>query len=71
MKFLRFRQGGSPPAYGILRGERVRRVRGSLYGQYEETEGPHWLSRVKLLCPCDPPKIFAVGRNYRSHIKDK
>jgi len=70
LKFLRFRQGGSA-AYAILRGERVRQIRGSIFDQYEETKGLHWISRVKLLCPCEPPKIFAVGRNYRSHIKDK
>lgn len=26
------------------------------------------LSDVKLLAPCEPPKIFAVGLNYRSHL---
>lgn len=70
LKFLRFCQGGLP-AYGILRGERVRQIRGNPYDNYEETRGLHWVSRVKLLYPCEPPKIFAVGRNYKSHIKDK
>jgi 2-keto-4-pentenoate hydratase/2-oxohepta-3-ene-1,7-dioic acid hydratase in catechol pathway len=26
---------------------------------------------VKLLYPCEPPKIFAVGRNYQSHIGER
>jgi len=69
-KLLRFCQGG-PPAYGILRGERIRQIRGNIFDDYEETKGLHWVSRVKFLCPCEPPKIFAVGRNYKSHIGDR
>ena len=31
----------------------------------------HRLADVKLLYPCEPPKILAVGRNYKSHLGDR
>jgi len=70
-RFMRFRQGG-PPAYAILLNhDRLRQIRGGLFGNWEETKGVHWVSRCKVLYPCEPSKIFAVGRNFKSHIGDK
>ena len=28
----------------------------------------HKLGELKLLCPCTPSKILAVGLNYKSHL---
>jgi len=70
-RFLRFRQGGPPAPAILFNHERLRQIRGDMFGKYEETRGLHWLSKVKLLYPCEPPKILAVGRNYKSHIGDK
>jgi 2-keto-4-pentenoate hydratase/2-oxohepta-3-ene-1,7-dioic acid hydratase in catechol pathway len=67
MKFVRYQATGSPaPVYGILDGASVRELRGSLF-DHAETGVTHRLSEVKLLYPIEPPKIFCVGRNYRSH----
>src|SRR5689334_6859671 len=69
-KYIRYRRG-STTAYGILDGETVRELRGDLFASNDETGVKHNLSDVKLLHPCEPPKILAVGLNYRSHLGDR
>jgi len=69
IRFVRFRTA-SAESYGILDGAAVRVIRGDLF-RYVETDVTHPLSEVKLLCPCRPQKIFAVGLNYRSHLSGR
>jgi 2-keto-4-pentenoate hydratase/2-oxohepta-3-ene-1,7-dioic acid hydratase in catechol pathway len=67
-KYVRFRKG-TVTAYGRLDGDSVHALDGSpLGGHAKETGTKHKLGEVKLLWPCEPPKILAVGRNYRSHL---
>ncbi len=65
--FVRY-QRGSAAAYGLLEGDTIREIAGSLFGDHKPTGATHRLDAVKLLYPCEPPKIFAVGRNYKSHL---
>jgi 2-keto-4-pentenoate hydratase/2-oxohepta-3-ene-1,7-dioic acid hydratase in catechol pathway len=65
-RYVRFRRGNST-SYGILEGETIRELRGSLLDGKPGT-GRHKLADVKLLYPCEPRKILAVGLNYRSHL---
>jgi 2-keto-4-pentenoate hydratase/2-oxohepta-3-ene-1,7-dioic acid hydratase in catechol pathway len=69
-KYIRYRYG-STNAYGILDGDSVRELRGDLFGDRKETGTKHRLADVKLLHPCEPPKILAVGLNYKSHLGDR
>jgi 2-keto-4-pentenoate hydratase/2-oxohepta-3-ene-1,7-dioic acid hydratase in catechol pathway len=69
-KYVRFRHGAKI-AHGILDGETVRELRGGLFESPKETGTRHPLAAVKLLAPCQPPKILAVGLNYRSHLGDR
>ena len=69
-KYVRY-QRDSAAAYGILDGATIRKIRGDLFGAPEETGATHPLSGVKLLYPCEPSKILAVGRNYKSHLGDR
>ena len=69
-KYVRYSLGAST-SYGILEGETIREIRGELFGDHQETGTKHALSGVKLLHPCQPPKIFAVGLNYRSHLGER
>lgn len=69
-KYIRYRSG-STTAYGILDGDAVRELRGDLFGDHKETGTKHRLGDVKLLHPCEPPKILAVGLNYKSHLGDR
>ncbi|HYW41402.1 MAG TPA: fumarylacetoacetate hydrolase family protein [Bryobacteraceae bacterium] len=56
---------------GILDGQTVREIRGDLFGAHTGTGVTHQLSAVKLLHPCLPGKIMAVGLNYRSHLGNR
>lgn len=58
-------------SYGILAGETVKEIRGDLFGSRAETGTKVKLSDVKLLWPCEPRKVLAVGLNYRSHLGDR
>lgn len=65
-KYVRYRSG-SDVSYGILDGDIIRELRGDLFSN-SETGVTHERSAVKLLCPCTPGKILAVGLNYKSHL---
>jgi 2-keto-4-pentenoate hydratase/2-oxohepta-3-ene-1,7-dioic acid hydratase in catechol pathway len=69
-KYVRFSKG-TATAYGILDGETIREIGGPLFGAHKETGARHKLADVKLLYPCEPPKILAVGLNYKSHVGDR
>ncbi|HLY18961.1 MAG TPA: fumarylacetoacetate hydrolase family protein, partial [Bryobacteraceae bacterium] len=69
-KYVRYRIA-STVAYGVLEGATIREIRGDLFGSLEETGVTHPLREVKLRYPCEPSKILAVGRNYKSHVGDR
>ncbi len=64
---MRFRHSGRS-GYGILEGGTVRPIRGGLFGSRERTGEALPAGSVEPLVPCEPPKVLAVGRNYRSHL---
>src|SRR5579872_4480598 len=66
-QYIRFRIGSSE-SYGILDGDTVREIGGGLFGSRTATGVTHNLADVKLLYPCQPTKIMAVGLNYKSHL---
>lgn len=57
----------SAVSFGILHGEHVRQLEGDPFGN-RETGAVHKLDEVRLLAPCVPAKILAVGLNYKSHL---
>jgi 2-keto-4-pentenoate hydratase/2-oxohepta-3-ene-1,7-dioic acid hydratase in catechol pathway len=69
MKIVRFSSAGRT-AYGILDGELVRAVVGSPYGRLRLSGHQYRLGDVRLLSPCLPSKIVALGVNYRSHSEE-
>jgi 2-keto-4-pentenoate hydratase/2-oxohepta-3-ene-1,7-dioic acid hydratase in catechol pathway len=73
-KYVRY-QSDSAVAYGILDGAldgaMIHEIRGDLFGVPEPTGVTHPIGAVKLLFPCEPSKILAVGRNYKSHLGDR
>jgi 2-keto-4-pentenoate hydratase/2-oxohepta-3-ene-1,7-dioic acid hydratase in catechol pathway len=66
-KYVRFRKG-SAVAYGILDGDTIREISGSLFGDHKPNGKTHTMSEVKLLYPVEPTKVLAMARNYRSHL---
>jgi 2-keto-4-pentenoate hydratase/2-oxohepta-3-ene-1,7-dioic acid hydratase in catechol pathway len=54
--------------YGLVENGVVNALRGGLFDAAEPTGEAIAISDVKLLAPCVPPKILAVGLNYKSHL---
>jgi len=55
-------------SYGILEGEVIWELKGDLFANPARTGRRIKLPDVKLLPPCDPKKVIAVGLNYKSHL---
>ena len=64
-------QSEGKESYGILTGELIQELQGDLFSAPVKTGKHSALSKVKLLAPCNPSKVLAVGLNYRSHIGDR
>lgn len=63
--------------YGILEGDIVKVIRGSPFAGFKGSSIPfkfegsaYSLDEVKLLAPCSPSKIVALGLNYRRHAEE-
>ncbi len=69
MKLVRFEAEGRP-RWGILAGNEIAELEGDCYGPLTTFQGRHVLSQVRLLAPCSPGKIVAVGLNYRDHAAE-
>jgi 2-keto-4-pentenoate hydratase/2-oxohepta-3-ene-1,7-dioic acid hydratase in catechol pathway len=54
--------------YGIIGGNEVQEVAGGLFDAVAPNGKLHALESLKLLAPVTPPKILAVGLNYKSHL---
>jgi 2-keto-4-pentenoate hydratase/2-oxohepta-3-ene-1,7-dioic acid hydratase in catechol pathway len=57
-------------ASGILHGAEVSELEGDFYGPLKTRSTKYDLASVKLLAPCGPSKIIAVGLNYRDHARE-
>jgi 2-keto-4-pentenoate hydratase/2-oxohepta-3-ene-1,7-dioic acid hydratase in catechol pathway len=58
-------------SYGILEGDTIAQTEGDLFGGRSETGVRIGLNEVRLLWPCEPSKILAVGLNYKSHLQGR
>ncbi|MDP9171428.1 MAG: fumarylacetoacetate hydrolase family protein [Acidobacteriota bacterium] len=54
--------------YGLVEGSGIRELRGGLFDAHDFSGRELAIADVKLLAPCVPPKILAVGLNYKSHL---
>ena len=66
MKIVRFSKNENKE-YGVLNGQKIKGIKGKPYNEIEYNGKEFELSEVKLLAPCEPEKIIAVGLNYLSH----
>lgn len=69
MKYLRFLHEGLEKA-GILNDTVITEVEGNIFENPLITEKQYKLEDVKLLTPCRPGKVVAVGLNYVDHVKE-
>jgi 2-keto-4-pentenoate hydratase/2-oxohepta-3-ene-1,7-dioic acid hydratase in catechol pathway len=58
-------------SYGILEGDTIRELKGNLFAGATPTGRTVKLADARLLAPCQPSKVIAVGLNYKSHIGER
>ena len=70
-KYVRY-EVGETTAYGIVEGERVREIKGNLFGTWEPGDQTFAIKEVQLLVPSHrPSKVIALAGNYRDHLGDR
>jgi len=69
MKIVRFAIDNKVK-YGILNGESIQAIEDKPYRYLKPADQYYQLSEVKLLPPCTPSKIVALGLNYHSHAEE-
>ena len=69
VKFARFKVNDNI-TFGIVEGENVREVSGTIFGDWKKTDKVHALSDVMLMVPTRPQHVFAMAGNYKSHLQD-
>ena len=70
MKIARYLAHGQI-SNGAVEGDMVKQLSASPFEEFTITDHVHPLSEVKLLAPCVPTKILAIGLNYSSHLHDR
>ncbi len=69
MKIVRF-AADDRIKYGVLKGESIQAIEDKPYRYIKLSDRYYQLNEVKLLSPCLPSKIVALGLNYRSHAEE-
>ena len=69
-KYVRYSHQGRT-AYGILEGDTIRELSGSIFDAPKPTSRTVKAAEVRLLAPCEPSKVIAVGLNYKSHLGER
>jgi 2-keto-4-pentenoate hydratase/2-oxohepta-3-ene-1,7-dioic acid hydratase in catechol pathway len=70
-KYIRYRHEDSSSRYGIVEDGVVHEIEGELFGGYRRSGATHPLVGLAFLNPCQPTKVIAVGRNYKSHLGNR
>ena len=69
MKLARFLKDSSIK-FGVVEGENVIEIEGSIFGNFKKTSVSYKRNDVKLLAPCEPSKVIAIGLNYKAHAAE-
>ena len=69
MRFVRYLRD-SQIAYGILEGAEIQEISTTPFLPYEQTGTSVDAGDVRLLAPCLPSKIVAIGVNYKDHAAE-
>ena len=70
LTYARFALDGHP-RFALVEEGRARELSGDLFSPPHPAGREFAVSELKLLAPCLPPKILAVGQNYASHLGDR
>ncbi len=69
MKIVRF-AAGRRTRYGILDGKSIQVLAGNPFNGIKDGNEQYSSDEVRLLSPCLPSKVVALGLNYRSHARE-
>jgi 2-keto-4-pentenoate hydratase/2-oxohepta-3-ene-1,7-dioic acid hydratase in catechol pathway len=69
MRLVRF-LARTKPAWGVVNGDELLELDGDFFTPFKTLKAGHVFSQVKLLPPCNPSKVVAVGLNYRDHAHE-
>ncbi len=69
MKIIRY-EAESKINWGVIEGDSVREMDGDPFSHFHLTSKMKKMGEVKLLPPCLPSKIVALGLNYRDHAEE-
>jgi 2-keto-4-pentenoate hydratase/2-oxohepta-3-ene-1,7-dioic acid hydratase in catechol pathway len=69
MKIVRY-EAESKINWGVIEGDSVREMEGDPFGHFHLTSKVKKMGEVRLLAPCLPSKIVALGLNYRDHAEE-
>jgi 2-keto-4-pentenoate hydratase/2-oxohepta-3-ene-1,7-dioic acid hydratase in catechol pathway len=69
MKLARFEISGTV-RYGVVQGKDLKLIEGDLFGDRKETGTVLAVEDAKLLAPCAPGKVIALGLNYPMHVAE-
>lgn len=69
MRLCRLEVAGVP-RWGVIEGELVTLLAESPWSEVRKVAGAMLLATAKLLPPCEPTKVVAVGLNYRAHAAE-
>jgi len=69
-KYARFSISGSPSKYGLIEDDVIIEIDGDIFTEFKVTEKKYSIKNVKILAPCFPSKVVAVGLNYIDHAKE-
>ncbi len=65
MRYVRY-ESPEGPRWGVLDGDRVRAIHGSLFDHWELTSEIRARAELRLRPPCEPSKGVGLGLNYRA-----
>lgn len=70
MKFLRFINSENKEVFGKYENGNVREINGDIFSDYEITDNGFNFEKIRILPPCLPTKLIAVGLNYKDHAEE-
>lgn len=69
MRYVRFLQG-TRIAYGLVEQDHIEEISTTPFLPFEKTGVTHEMADVRLLAPCLPSKVVAIGVNYKAHAAE-
>lgn len=69
MKFVRF-SIKAKEKLGIIENDIIKEIKGDFFNEYSITDKEYKNKDVKILPPCIPTKIVAIGLIYKDHIEE-